>query len=142
MNSGCLLAFGLMARMDTCEFLAHVSCQLTSWFLLLCEVDLRACPVSGGLSCLLPRFFQPPFFHIPTPPFLSVCCFTVIKDKSHYPNCAPNCLRCCRFQNSPSGGGALLWQQKLLMHNSTNNPEMHQNPNRSHQKALDVKRCF
>jgi hypothetical protein len=28
------------------------------------------------------------------------------------------------------------------MHNSTNNPEMHQNPNYPHQKDLDVKCCF
>lgn len=35
--------------------------------------------------------------------------------------------------------GAFLWHQKLLMHNSTNNPEMHQNPNYSHQRDLDVK---
>lgn len=52
-------------------------------------------------------------------------------------------LHCCRFQSSPvTLTFFFLQHQKLLMHNSTNNPEMHQNSNDSHQRELDVKHCL
>ena len=54
-------------------------------------------------------------------------------------------LHCCRFQSRPvtlTFFFFFLQHQKLLMHNSTNNPEMHQNSNDSHQRELDVKHCL
>lgn len=69
---------------------------------------------------------------------LSFCGFTLIRDRSRYPNCEPSCLRCCRFQSSRVTV-VLFTAAEAAEHNSTNNPEMHQNPNCSHQRDFDVK---
>lgn len=86
-----------------------------------------------------------------------ICCplslGSIIKDGSQFPDCEPNCLHCCRFQSSCVTVGCFVFfifffcffflrHQKLLMHNSTNNPEMHQNSNYSHQRDLDVVQCL
>lgn len=52
----------------------------------------------SSLAHSVPPILPAASLHFSLP--LSFCWFTLIRDRSRYPNCEPSCLHCCRFQSS------------------------------------------
>lgn len=103
-----------VCRLHAVSSFARMHSPLSDLLLFLCSVDGldgQEAPVCsppgrafarewGGKQLSSPRPLNSSRCSSPFLLPLSFCWFTLISDRSRYPNCEPSCLHCCRFQSS------------------------------------------